>query len=172
MAGCGKNFYYVRREQQYRNIKPILMVEALLTEQNGSAVRDYKFFCFHGKVRFILVTGNGGNGSNDYYDRAWNRLDITRSVRTDGALPRPDRLDEMVRVAETLAADFTFVRVDLYGTGQRVFFGELTFVPGGGSGTVPVHRIRGMRGRLWAGAEVDLTRFHDRRVLPADAAAA
>ncbi len=35
----------------------------------------------------------------------------------------------MVYIAEQLSADFDFVRVDLYDTGKKVYFGELTFTP-------------------------------------------
>ena len=35
----------------------------------------------------------------------------------------------MKHIAETLSADFDFVRVDLYDTGKQVYFGELTFTP-------------------------------------------
>jgi hypothetical protein len=35
-------------------------------------------------------------------------------------------------VVRRLAADFPFVRVDLYVAGGRVYFGELTFTPGSG----------------------------------------
>lgn len=167
-----KNFYYVRREHQYKNIKPILMFEELLTEENRENITDYKFFCFHGKIRFILVSDSGGQRNNDYYDRSWNRLDITRTARPDDAVPRPERLDEMVQVAERLAEDFTFVRVDLYDVGERIYFGELTFVPGGGSGRFRSIDFEECAGRLWAGEDVDLTRFRDKRALPAKAAAA
>ena len=38
------NFYYVRREIQYRKIKPILIVEEFLIEKNNDHIKDYKFF--------------------------------------------------------------------------------------------------------------------------------
>lgn len=162
-AWLKKNFYYIRREAQYKKIEPILMFEELLTDESGEYIRDYKFFCFYGKVQFVLVPDVSENDNNDYYDRAWNRLDITRVVRRDDPLPRPGKLDEMIAVAETLAEDFTFVRVDLYNAKARVFFSELTFVPGGGSGRFRSLEFEECAGRLWAGETVDLTRFHDKR---------
>ncbi len=38
----------------------------------------------------------------------------------------------MLDVAAKLAAQFPFVRVDLYSIGNRIYFGELTFTPGSG----------------------------------------
>ena len=40
----------------------------------------------------------------------------------------------MIRVAEKLASDFNFVRVDLYNVNGKIVFGELTFYPGSGYG--------------------------------------
>jgi hypothetical protein len=42
-------------------------------------------------------------------------------------LPRPKCLEEMIRVARTLSEGFPEVRVDLYESQGRVWFGELTF---------------------------------------------
>ena len=38
----------------------------------------------------------------------------------------------MITVAEKLASDFPFVRVDLYNINGRIVFGELTFYPWSG----------------------------------------
>lgn len=36
----------------------------------------------------------------------------------------------MCEIAARLSAPFPFVRVDLYSVGKKVYFGELTFIPG------------------------------------------
>lgn len=158
-----RNFYYVRRERQYKDMKPALLAEQLLSEPGEDSVTDYRFFCFHGKVGFILVMQNREEEFRYYYDRTWNRLDVTREAGRPEGLPRPDGLDEMIEVAETLAEDFTFVRVDLYNVPQHIYFGELTFVPGGGSGRFSSVAFEECAGRLWAGEDVDLTAFRFRR---------
>ena len=38
----------------------------------------------------------------------------------------------MLRIAKILSKDFTFLRVDLYSSDNKVFFGELTIFPGSG----------------------------------------
>ena len=38
----------------------------------------------------------------------------------------------MIEIAKILYDGFTFVRVDLYDTGNNIWFGELTFTPWGG----------------------------------------
>lgn len=161
-----RNFYYVRRERQYRHIKPSLMAEELLSEPDEPYVKDYMFFCFHGTARFILVMHKGNADYRYYYDRNWNRLDITREAGRPEGVARPERLDEMIQVAETLAEDFTFVRVDLYHVRRRIYFSELTFVPGGGSARFSSIAFEECAGRLWAGEDIDLTPFRHRQGRP------
>jgi TupA-like ATPgrasp len=44
---------------------------------------------------------------------------------------RPGNLDQMLWVAETIAKDMDFARIDLYSDGKRTIkFGEITFTPG------------------------------------------
>ena len=38
----------------------------------------------------------------------------------------------MIEFAEKLAKNMPFVRIDFYETGGRLYFGEITFFPGGG----------------------------------------
>lgn len=44
-------------------------------------------------------------------------------------VPRPDGLDEMLRVVNILAEDFSCVRVYLYWVNGKMYFGELAFYP-------------------------------------------
>ena len=44
----------------------------------------------------------------------------------------PDFFDSMLKDAQTLCADFPFVRVDFFIANGTYYFAELTFTPGGG----------------------------------------
>ena len=46
--------------------------------------------------------------------------------------PRPMCLDEMLYYSRMMSSPFPFVRVDFYNVGDKLYFGELTFSPGGG----------------------------------------
>lgn len=103
-------------------------------------LNDYKFHCLNGKPQFVLVCSNRKtNGDQamqvtlDLFDTHWNHLDELVASGAehpgDGRIPRPSQLVEMVDIAQTLAEDFRFVRVDLYEKDGQVFFGELTFTP-------------------------------------------
>ena len=55
----------------------------------------------------------------------------------------------MIRVAETLARDSDFLRVDLYEVEDDVYFGELTSTPGAGSISFEDHALNEEIGSYW-----------------------
>lgn len=55
----------------------------------------------------------------------------------------------MIRIAETLAADTDFVRVDLYLLPDRIVFGELTSYPAGGDSPFRPERFDAEFGEHW-----------------------
>ena len=67
------------------------------------------------------------------YTKEWEEIPCTIGYpRYEGNIEKPIRLNEMINVAEVLAAEFIHVRVDLYHTNKGIFFGEMTFTPGNG----------------------------------------
>jgi hypothetical protein len=66
---------------------------------------------------------------NALYDPEWNRLPVLYGY-PQAERARPENLGDIIRVAETIARDFDFVRIDLNSDGRRVIrFGEITFTP-------------------------------------------
>jgi len=120
----------VGAEWVYRNIKPVIIVEAFL-EDEGDVPRDYKFFCFSGRVEFLQINFDRfGDASEKFFDREFNPLDLWNGRKQyRGEVVRPERYEEMVRLAEALSQDVDFIRVDLYSVGGRIYFGELTCCP-------------------------------------------
>jgi len=49
-------------------------------------------------------------------------------------IPAPEKFEEMKEVAKKLSKQFKFSRIDLYIHQSKVYFGEITFFPEGGSG--------------------------------------
>lgn len=127
------NFYKITREKQYKNVEQLVIAEEYL-EDNSGELRDYKFFCFKGEVKFIQVdTNRSQKHVQTFYDKEWNKLDFTYvSEKTTIIEEKPTQLDKMIEIAEKLSQNFPFVRVDLYNTGKRIYFGELTFTPNNG----------------------------------------
>ena len=120
-------------EWAYKDIVPIILVESFL-DFNGNPPLDYKFFCYSGRVEFIQVSFDRfGDASERLLDKDFSAIDLWNGLKLfQGKVDRPENYEEMVQVAETLARDFEFIRVDLYNVNGRIFVGELTCYPAGG----------------------------------------
>ena len=113
---------------------------------------DYKLWVYHGRVHY--VNWIAGRGTPSYggrvMDRDWNEAFTNGSMPLAPELPPPpESLDTMIWMAERLALDFDFVRVDLYEVDGRPLVGELTFYPM--SGYLPLEPAGTdlALGRLW-----------------------
>ena len=134
---CEENFCddtHLGHAWGYRNVKPMVMVEAFL-EENGHAAVDYKFECFSGRAEYVQMNFDRfGDPYEKFFDREFHPLDLWQGTRQyPHPVPRPPNYDEMIRVSETLAQGLDFIRVDLYSIGGRTYFGELTCYPSAGS---------------------------------------
>lgn len=129
------NYYRAGREWVYKGISRRVLCERLLTDYEGAAPMDYKIFCFNGLPRFIQVdVDRFQNHTRAFFDTEWRRQDFSLVYEeTTRPLARPERLEEMIRLAHVLAEDIPFLRVDLYALPQPVF-GEMTFYPENGFG--------------------------------------
>ena len=127
-----ENYFYSCREWPYKNVKPRILIEKFM----GNRLNDYKLFCFNGKVETILVCSNreGVFKNTDFYDKNWKLMPFTRENHENNpeGIKKPEKLEEMIRIAEKLSSNIPFVRVDLYEINKKIYFGELTFYPSGG----------------------------------------
>lgn len=124
----------IGREWVYKNLPRTIVAEDLLLDTTGSIPEDYKFFCFHGQVKIIQIDFNRfGDQRRNLYDKEFNLLDATLLYPNyDRPVEKPDNLEQAIDIAETLSADFNFIRVDLYLMENNIYFGELTNYPGNG----------------------------------------
>ena len=122
----------------YSKVPPRILVEKMLVEPGKVTPDDYKIFCFQqpdGTTRMYLELHQ--NREQPDYKVAWFDEEL-KPILLKGddyetlPFPCPDSWPEMRKIAETLAADFDHVRVDLYQVDDRIYFGELTFFDGGG----------------------------------------
>ena len=134
------NHYAASREWPYKGMPPAVVIEELLLDENGRIPSDFKFHCFGGKVATIQVDLDRETAHRrNFYDLDWHLQPFIwtewegsqPSWPNGRAVPRPEALPEMIRVAETLAADFPYARIDLFYCGGKVYFGEITFYHGG-----------------------------------------
>lgn len=129
------DLYNWGREWPYKGIKKRIMAEVLLEDPSG--LRDYKFFCFNGKVKcFKIDFDRHTNHKANYYDSNALLLSIGESVCPPDhrEFTMPSNLNKMITLAEILAEGFPFVRVDFYNVKGKIYFGEMTFFPAAGFG--------------------------------------
>lgn len=139
------------REWVYGQIPRRVIVEELLTGNDGAVPDDYKFFVFHGACAYVQVDqGRFGTRTQDFFTVDWQHLPLRGSAPcADTAPAKPARLTEMIEVAEKLSRETDFLRVDLYDTGERVVVGELTSFPAGGDSPFDPESFNLEFGRRW-----------------------
>ena len=131
-ASLKRNFYYFSREWPYKDVKPMIIAEAYIEDDNTEELRDYKFFCFDGKVKSLFIASERQNPDTetkfDFFDRDFNHLEMTNGHPTASKIPsKPQKFEEMIKLAEQLSTNISHVRVDFYEVNGNVYFGEMTF---------------------------------------------
>lgn len=124
-------------EMQYLNIRPCILAEQYIENENGN-LYDYKIHCFNGKPEYIQVIGDRDlkthKAREAFYNTQWVLQPFTYTYpRYDKGKKKPEKLQEMLRIAAALSRGFLYVRVDLYELEHgKVKFGEMTFTPASG----------------------------------------
>ncbi|MEW9671616.1 ATP-grasp fold amidoligase family protein [Ammoniphilus sp. 3BR4] len=149
------NYYQLTGQRNYKPLKGRVIIEKLLQDPSGD-LKDYKFHCFHGNPLYVVVHGGRyTDRRSDVYDMNWHKLPFkfAKKKNFSRSVEKPKRFHEMVAIARKLAKDFAYVRVDLYYTNDRIYFGELTFVPTNGYTRAPLEY-----GKLF-GSLLDLNKY-------------
>ena len=133
-----KNPYWGNREFPYKNVRPRVIIEKYMEQENGESLRDYKVLCFHGKAKLIELHRfrYTENQTQDFYDVNWNKTSISQGGgfidKSSILFPRPKNLEKMLKLSELLTKDMIHCRVDWYNIEGILYFGELTFFDGSG----------------------------------------
>lgn len=108
----------------------------VLLRLSQDELKDYKFFCFNGKVKclYISVNSHSDRQKLQFFDRDYNILPITRDdyLPFDKIPDKPLRLDDMINLAEKLSRNIPHARFDFYYIKNQIYFGEITFYTGSG----------------------------------------
>lgn len=130
-----RDYYLNGREWPYKDVPRRIIAEAYIEDADSpdGTLTDYKVFCFGGTPR-IIMTVKGGHGEEKrtvrrMYDPEWKLYEVGLHGKAfaDNPEPRPDALDEMLRLAGKLSEGLRHLRVDFYVVGGKVYIGELTF---------------------------------------------
>lgn len=113
--------------------RPLIVVEKFLEHDGSKYLDDYKLYCCNGKVKFVLIVNERGAKSQKrtFVDVNWNVLPVRRAGKFSGYAPqKPQNWEKMLELAEKLAQEFPFVRIDFYNLDGTIYVGEMTFTPG------------------------------------------
>ncbi len=120
-------------ELQYKNIKPQIIIEPMLVEQNLEIPKtQYQIFCFNGKPKIFQIYNNIEHNVSSFNEN-FNNIDLNYSynynlIYSDCC----ENLKQVVKLSEILAKNFKFVRIDWLEYNNKVFFEEMTFTPSSG----------------------------------------
>lgn len=124
-------------ELHYSGIKPQIIIEQYLIQDNEPLPIEYKIHVFNGKARSLYVVTSRGKDikyNNYYIDwTPFNGSQFNGWKTSDRDLKKPTHFSDMVEIAEILAKPFPFVRVDLYNINGKIYFSEMTFTPAKGT---------------------------------------
>jgi len=129
------NIYTRYKEWPYKNIYPRIIAEPRLTPTTSAELNDYKFYCFNGEPKIMLISHGRFHGTTcfDYYDMDFRHLPFEQggpNAKIEAS--KPKNFDLMKRLAAELSSGIPHVRVDLYNCDGKVYFGELTFFDSSG----------------------------------------
>ena len=137
-------------EWGYRGITPRLIVEEFLDAGDGEVPPDWKWLCFGGRAALVQVFFNRfTNETRNFYQPDGTPVDLSLHYPAGPDLALPSSFGVMRQVAERLAHEFDFVRVDLYALGERVVVGEMTHYPTGGNKVFEPPEWDARLGALW-----------------------
>lgn len=132
------NYYKISREWPYKDVKPRIIAEKYMEDENTKDLTDYKIYCFNGKCDYVMACIDRFKGETKfiYFDREWN---MQKDFSNDGMqygdfikVKKPTNIDKMFHFASILSKDIPFVRIDFYECNDKLYFGEITFFPSGG----------------------------------------
>ena len=130
--GLEEDYYLSGREWPYKNVPRKIICEKYL----GDNPNDYKFYCFDGKAKVVGIYQDRNTEketTGDFFDMDFNWLDFTFNMPNAKVKPsKPSHFEEMIRIARILSEGIPHVRVDLYLSNDKIYFGELTFFDGSG----------------------------------------
>lgn len=132
-----------QREWVYRDVKPRIIAEKLMHNDDGSQIVDWKFFCFDGEPKLLFYASDrytkGEPLKFDWYDMDLHHLPIQSKgyPNANKKIEKFPEWDDMKEVARELSKGFPHIRVDLYLINHKIYFGELTFFHDGGM--VPIY---------------------------------
>ena len=119
-------------EWWYNLMRSRNFIERDLTPESGS-LTDWKFHCGGGEVLAVQVDlDRHSQHRQTMYDADFRHIPEEMFFEYGPPETAPPFFDSMRNIARRIAAEFEFVRVDMYHANDRLYLGELTLAPMGG----------------------------------------
>lgn len=133
----GRNMYYARRENHYKDIVPEIFCEAYLDARGYAQEKHcpelYRLHCFHGKVEFIEVDiPDKKKECINIYTPDWTLLDVkVEGENYRGKICIPDAFEKLKALTQILLSKIgtDYCRVDWFIVDDKPYFNEFTFTP-------------------------------------------
>ena len=139
------DYYKVGREWPYKNVPRRIIAEKYIGEDSSIDLKDYKFFCFNGKVKCFKVDFNRyTNHKANYYDINYRVMPFGETACPPDFKEKiciPENISDMIRLAEKLSVGCSFIRADFYNINGRIYFGEITLYPASGFGSFTLDEV-------------------------------
>ncbi|WP_043931168.1 ATP-grasp fold amidoligase family protein [Bacillus sp. EB01] len=134
----------------YGVIKPRIIIERFLSEDNLNVPVDYKVFCFNNidgkhEIAFTAVdTDRFIEHKRRVYDKNWSLLEkvqINFPYEESKNFNKPAQYEKMIDYAKKLSSPFPHARIDFYVINNKLYFGEITFMSDAGFGKIQPHNM-------------------------------
>lgn len=124
-------------EWLYGKIPKNVILEPLIRDDEGNIPKDYKFFCFNGKVKMFQVDYDRFTSmKRSLFDQNGKHIEGTIRYPKGGGTHGIRNLAEIIAFVESITFGLDFVRVDIYIVNHKPIFGELTHYPGAGKSKI------------------------------------
>jgi hypothetical protein len=131
--------YRPNEEICYNAIPPRVIVEKYIKQNPPNLLADFRFYTFHGEVKFFR-TATGYTNDIPHYAYDVNGVFLPVKVDHDevdydeSSIPElPKEWSKMKEIAEKLSMGIDFLRIDFYLCGDQVYFSEFTHYPMAGN---------------------------------------
>lgn len=135
-----KDYSLYGREWAYKYVPRRIIAEKYIDPApDVTDLPDYKWYCFNGEPAYCQVIQDRSTKETiDFFDTEWNHQEfvgLNPDAGNAAVMPeRPQDLEMQIKIARQLSKDIPFSRIDLYEVGEKIYFGEITLFPTGGTG--------------------------------------